>query len=652
MTTNQKPRQTKEVILGTGDLSLEQIVGVARFNWPVAEIGPENNNAKAQEAYDRLMNSWNWVDAAVKENEEKRKRNEKNGKGEKEELIAYYGINTGFGSKAGRIGLPKKDIPWVSRNLIVSHSTGVGDSLHPEIVRGAMLIRANSLAQGYSGVSRELVNTLVRMLNEEVCPIIPEYGSVGASGDLAPLSHLALVVSKRPGKPLTGLPDDYGDESGQAYLKLRDGDDKGDFLDIVTIDGIKYGLLSGHEAMRRRNIKPVELGPKEGLAFNNGATFSAAIAAIALYDAENVTRHAEIAGALSLEAMLGFRDAFLPPIQKIRRHSGQIESAARILKFVGDSNLLDGNINEDPRSIPPQDPYSLRVTPQVTGAVWDVLNFLHRIVEEEVNAATDNPSIIMDLPRSYKSVSGGNFHGAPLAYAMDFLGIVMTDLGSLSERRTFRLTTYDLSVKLPEMLVEDFEDTPGRTSGLMIAQYLAAGLVSDCKTLAHPDSVDSIPTSANQEDHVSMSMNAARHARKIVENIGYVVAVELLCGFIGLNWRIDDLSKRKNGDGYKDNEKKPWEKLAVDRKRLDEVVRYLHNNELSPAPGNGSKVALKIIDDLLYAGNGKLPDIGKEPTAEDRFLQPYVLRMTRLLRDGDLVTQVYESVGLELPVRA
>lgn len=627
--------QFTKVILGTGDLSIEQIVGVARYGWPVEEISEKCGNEKADEAYARLMKSREWVNCAVEENEKLRMQGEK-------QLLAYYGINTGFGSKAGRQGLNIDDIPWVSRNLIMSHSTGVGDSLHPEVVRAAMLIRANSLAQGYSGVRPEIVNILVKMLNLGVVPVIPEYGSVGASGDLAPLSHLALVLSKRPakgGELLSGLPKDY-DESGWAYLLFNKGDEREGFLDVITIDGCQYGLLSGQEAMKRRGIEQIELGAKEGLAFNNGATFSAAIAALALYDAENVARHAEIAAALSLEAMLGFRDAFLPNIQMIRRHQGQIESAERILRIVEGSNLLDGDANVNPRYVPPQDPYSLRVTPQVTGAVWDVLGFIRRIIVEEVNAATDNPSIFLDLPRKYKSVSGGNFHGAPLAYVMDFLSIVITDLGSLSERRTFRLTDSNLSQNLPDMLVSDLEDKTGRTSGMMIAQYLAAGLVSDCKTLAHPDSVDSIPTSANQEDHVSMSMNAGRHARKVVENISYVVAIELLCGFIALEWRKRDLHERISAEDQTGN------------KRVEDRVSYFRKINVEPKAGKGSQTALDVIGKCLYGKGNKLPDLGKEPTAEDRFLQPYVLRMINLLHNGDLVKQVYENIGLDIPLRA
>ena len=629
------------VYLGTGKLSIEDVVGVARLGWHVAEIGQDTDDSAAKEAYDRVEASREWVKQAVEKNAALEARGEK---GE-----AFYGINTGFGPKAGRKALGKEDIPWVSRNLIVSHSTGVGDALHPEIVRAAMLIRANSLAQGYSGVRPKLINTLVKMLNCGIIPVIPEYGSVGASGDLAPLSHLAQVLSVRPegGDQLGDLPDDYDDESGQAYLDLDKLDGQEKFSEVITIDGKKYAVLSGHKAMEARGIKPLELRAKEGLAFNNGATFSAAIAALALYDAENIARHAEISAALSVEALLGFRDAFVPKLQEVRRHKGQMNVANRILTLVQGSTLVDGDVNVKPRVIPPQDAYSIRVTPQVTGAVWDTLKFLRQTITDEINAATDNPFIFLDetSTRKYRTFSGGNFHGAPLAYAMDFLSIVMTDLGNLSERRTFKLTDDNLSNGLPLMLIVDKKTKPARTSGMMIAQYLAAGLVSDCKTLAHPDSVDSIPTSANQEDHVSMSMNAARHARTVVKNIEFVIAIELLCAFIGLNWRINDLEEKIAQEEYKGDEKRPEDKDEENRNRVEEAVVYFRDpekneNNLSPEPGKGNRIALDIIEQKLYPDGNALPRLGEEPTAEDRFLQPYVLRVTDLLKSKVLVDKL------------
>jgi histidine ammonia-lyase len=632
---------TSPIVLGSGDLTIEQVVDVARRLQPVAEIGPEPGDPAAGAAYQRMLASRAWVEGVVEENERRQARQEKH-------FLSFYGINTGYGAKSGSKGLGSEDIAWVARNLIVSHATGVGDILAPEVVRAAILIRANSLAQGYSGVRPLLINTLIRMLNAGIVPVIPEYGSVGASGDLAPLSHLALVLSQRPagGLPMENLPPDY-DEGGKAFLLLKEGEDSRAYPEVVTIEGLRYALLSGRQAMQRCGIQPLELQAKEGLALNNGTTFSAAVAALALYDAENITRHAEIAAALSLEALLGFRDAFFPQIQRIRRHAGQIETARRILKIVQGSNLLDGDQDQDPRYCPPQDPYSLRVAPQVIGAVWDVLDFLRKTITEEINAATDNPTILVDLPRDYKTISGGNFHGAPLAYAMDFLSIVMTDLGSLSERRTFRLMDPHLNNGLPAMLVEDAPDKEGRTSGLMMTQYLAASLVSDCKTLAHPDSVDSIPTSANQEDHVSMSLNAARHARKVVENVGYVVAIELLSACFGLRWRLDDIQSRLADSAYLAGTALDSSGCEDGLSRAELLVLDLRQKKLQPAAGSGSLIALEAMQQALFNGELPLPSLGEGPTAEDRFMQPYVLRAARLLQSGEMVRQVYRAVGID-----
>jgi len=348
--------------------------------------------------------------------------------------------------------------------------------------------------------------------------------------------------------------------------------------------------------------------------------------------------------------MLGFRDAFFPHIQQVRRHLGQIEVAYRIMQMLVDSTIVDGDVDVRPRVRPPQDAYSLRVTPQVTGAVWDTLRFIRQTISDEINAATDNPLVFYDfpkghplhLPRKYCVVSGGNFHGAPLAYAMDFLSIVLTDLGSLCERRIFRLTDADLSHGLPAMLLE--EEKRGQTSGMMIAQYLAACLVSDCKTLAHPDSVDSIPTSANQEDHVSMSMNAALHARKVVESIEYVVAIELLCATIGVQYRLQDLKKKTCSEGYKQGDKRPEPKPEEERTRVDERVRFLHKHGLEPTLGRGSQVAYELILKKLKG----LPELGKQPMVKDRYLRPYVLRIYELLRSRELVTEVYKQCGITI----
>ncbi len=634
---------SEPVYLGMGDLRIEQVVGVARYGWAVAEIRERIEQPGSLAVYERIMLSRQWVEKVLRENTQLATDGEK--------PRAYYGINTGFGFKAGQNGLSDEDVPWVIRNLIVSHSVGVGKELSPEIIRAAMLIRANSLAQGYSGVRPVVINTLVRMLNRGVIPCIPEYGSVGASGDLIPLSHLAAVMSVSPHRTPTieTSAADYN-ESGMAYLDLDMFPGEARFEDTLIVDGFRVAQMSGHRAMRAVGLEPLALEAKEGLALNNGATFSAAIAALALHDAENLVRHAEIGTALSMEALLGFRDAFLPHIQRVRHHRGQVEVARRVLKITRGSDLLDGDVDQDPGCEPPQDPYAIRVVPQVLGGIWDTLAFIRRTIRDEINAATDNPLIFNlpedhpnFLPRTYRAVSGGNFHGAPLAYAMDFLAIVITDLGSLSERRIFRLTDPGLNLGLPACLVEDEISKPGLTSGVMLAQYLAASLVSDCKTLAHPDSVDSIPTSANQEDHVSMSMNAARHARQVVENINHVVSIELLCSYLALKWRVSSLEKN-----YDDQSP-----TSLDHSRQDERLASLYRRLRAKSAGTqlsigtGSKAALEVIAGTLYGGDQPLPMLGERPTARDRYLQPYLLRLVNLLRSGELVERVYKTSDIQ-----
>jgi histidine ammonia-lyase len=332
----------------------------------------------------------------------------------------------------------------------------------------------------------------------------------------------------------------------------------------------------------------------EGLAFNNGATFSAAIAALTVHDAENLLRNAELALALSLEGMRGFRDAFLPPIHLVRGHQGAIGTAEQVMRYVEGSQLLDqGTSALDPKRKPPQDPYSLRCAPQVIGMIRDTLHFISGIITTEVNAATDNPLIFNDknrtvgdefvyVTRGCKAVSGGNFHGEPIAMAMDFLKVAITELGSIAERRIFKMTDYDVQdepdtsettvgdaetlskepevYRLPGFLINELPNAEGKkeavSSGFMIAQYTAASLVSDCKTLAHPDSVDSIPSSANKEDHVSMSLNAARHAREILDNIEAVIAIEFLCAAQAVDLQVA-VNVEKNADTVPEPDARP-----------------------------------------------------------------------------------------------
>lgn len=620
--------------LGTTSLTLEDVIAVARHGRAVTPL--QTGTA----AHDRVLNSRHWVEQVLARNDR-----------------AYYGINTGFGIKAGRVPLATADMPWLSRNLIVSHASGVGPAFHPEVVRAAMLLRAHSLAQGYSGVRPELINTLVQMLNAGVTPLVPELGSVGSSGDLAPLSHLAQVISERPYTDPTdrahalppNLAADY-DESGRALVLLHPHETN-EYLNqalrpqaILEIDGLRYAQLSGAEAMQWRGIKRLVLGAKEGLGLNNGATFGTAVGLLALADAENLVRHAEIGAAMTLESVLGFRDAFLPHVQAVRGHPGQIETAARVLRFLEESTLADGDLHQDPRTLPPQDAYAIRTVPQTIGAIWETLAFVRQTLTREINAATDNPLIFdlpegdpLHLPRAYKTISGGNFHGTPIGYALDFLSIVITDLASMSERRIYRLVSQPESYGLPGMLIE--EEAFGQTSGMMIPQYVASALVSACKTLAHPDSVDSIPTSAGREDFVSMSMNAALHGRQIVAHATHVIAIELLCAHLALDWRQKNLARLLDTTPLDQYRNTP----LAHRTRTDEAVLRLHETNQRPRAGRGTAVALAAIRAALVG----LPTLGDAPAVVDRFTQPYIGRVHDLVRQQSLVKAVYSAVDLD-----
>ncbi|WP_298862654.1 histidine ammonia-lyase [uncultured Microbacterium sp.] len=432
-----------------------------------------------------------------------------------EEVAPVYSINTGFGSLAGRQAFGDiEDAYELSRRLILSNASGIGRYLDEDVVRGSMLVRAVSLTRGYSAVRLVVPQTLLDMLDKHVHPAVPEYGSLGASGDLIPLAHLAIVMSKGKGE-------DVEADSGEAFL---DGE-----------------VVSGIRAMQHAGIDRIVLGPKEGLALTNGTSFSTAQAGLALADAINVLETAQITAAMSIEALTGFGDAFLPQIHEARGHKGQIAVATRIRELLDGSRLIDGSEHDDPVGQPPQDAYSLRCTPQVLGPVKDTLDFARGIIETEINAATDNPLIFTDLPatRSLKAVSGGNFHAEYVSFASDFISIVTTEIGNIAERRIFRLTDGTLNRGLPDYLIAS--EKVGIDCGFMLPQYLAAALVSDCKTLAHPDSVDSIPTSANQEDHVSMANNAGRHARQVVANIEGVIGIELLMAAQALELRLQVL---------------------------------------------------------------------------------------------------------------
>jgi histidine ammonia-lyase len=501
--------------VGAGQLSIEDVVRVARHG---ARVAPLTAAAVA-----RVQATAAWVARTVEEIAGAHARGEK--------APAYYGINTGFGAQAGRSALDTEYLTRVlGHNLVASHSVGVGPYFDEEVVRAVLLLRAQSLAQGYSGVRPLVIDTLLRLLNERVYPAVPEQGSLGASGDLAPLAHLLLVLTRPPMAPPgdQGLPLDTTD--GEAFVAcddLKPGQQYHITEEHTTRNQTVWRRVPGAVAMAVAGGK-IDLRAKESLALMNGSTVSAAIATLVVHDAGNVLDHAELAVALTLEGVQGFRDPFYRHLHRARRHGAAERVGARVLGYLEGSQLLDpGDLRTNPARVPPQDPYSIRCAPQVLGAVADTLELTRRWVEMDINAATDNPLIFLELERDYKTMSGGNFHGEPLAMAMDFLGIALTDLGSMSERRMFTLINNHPA--LSSFLIDEPKNAQGLNSGLMMLQATAAALVSGCKPLAHPDSVDSIPSSGNQEDHVSMSLNAARHAREIVKNVEQILALELLC---------------------------------------------------------------------------------------------------------------------------
>jgi len=399
-----------------------------------------------------------------------------------------YGITTGVGELAG-VHISAEQSALLQANIVRSHSAGVGEPLPDDVVRAVMLLRAHTLALGYSGIRPETLGLLVEMLNRGLHPVIPSQGSVGASGDLAPLAHLALAL-------------------------IGEGE--------IRVQGRR---LSGREALTAAGLQPASLTAKEGVALINGTQVMTAIGALATFDAHRLATAADVSGAMTFEALHGMPEAFDPLLQRVRPHAGQQASADNLRRLIAGSEILaQGRVNGKV-----QDAYALRCMPQVHGASRDAIEYAAGILEIEMNAATDNPLI---FAKEERVISGGNFHGQPVAVAMDLLAIAASTLASIAERRIERLVNPHLS-GLPAFLTAD----GGLHSGLMLAQYTAAALVSENKVLSHPASVDSIPTSANQEDHVSMGTIAARKASQVVAHAQQVVGIELVCAAQGLEFR-------------------------------------------------------------------------------------------------------------------
>ena len=457
------PKTIKEVKLTGKGLTVEKVVAVARFGAKVVIDDAAQQKMKESHAQ---------VERIVKSE------------------VPTYGINTGFGDFS-TISIAPEDISKVQKNLILSHCVATGEPYAAEVVRAMMLLRANALCIGFSGIRAEVVDTLVEMINRGVHPVIPQKGSLGASGDLAPLAHMVL--------PLIG----YGKAKYQGKIE------------------------NGAQAMEKAGIVPVELEAKEGLALINGTQAMTAVGTLAYYDALCAARMADIACGLTMEALLALTNAFDPRVQAVRPHAGQALVAKNIRMITEGSPILAKS-----QHLRVQDAYAIRCVPQVHGGIRDALSYVKHALDIELNSVTDNPIVFLD---NGDVISGGNFHGEPMALAFDFLGIAVSEIASISERRLERMVNGALSNGLPEFLT----NKGGLNSGFMICQYCAASMVSENKVFAHPASVDSIPSSANQEDHVSMGTTAARKSRQIVENTLSVLAFEFMAAAQGIDLRKD-----------------------------------------------------------------------------------------------------------------
>jgi len=488
----------KKIIIDGINLTLDEFIDVTR-NYAPLEV--------SLEAMDGIFKSRAVVDGFVDQGK------------------VVYGITTGFGNFSDVV-ISKEESKKLQKNLIISHAVGGGDNFDTEIVRGIMLLRINNLIKGYSGIRYETIKTMVDMLNKKVHPLVPEKGSLGASGDLVPLAHMAL--------PMLGL--------GKAEYKGQ--------------------VLNGAEAMAKAGIDTIELTSKEGLALINGTQAMTSVGAHVLYDAIKLVDIADLSAALTFEALRGITTALDPRVHAVRPHNGQMETATKIIKMLKGSQMttVQGEIKV-------QDAYSLRCTPQVHGASRDAIDFVKNKIEIEMNSVTDNPIIFADTK---EGISSGNFHGQPLALGFDFMGIALAEIANISERRIERLVNPALS-NLPAFLVKE----GGLNSGYMIVQYSAAALVSENKVLAHPASVDSIPSSANQEDHVSMGTIGARKAGDILENVRRVVAMELMCAAQAIDLRREQVPDKVNL-GLVTNEayrmiREVVAMLTVDREMYDDI---------------------------------------------------------------------------------
>ncbi len=495
-------------------LTLRDVVNVARKGFKV-EIAPE---AKVQiKECARAVIAW------------------------ADEGRVVYGVTTGFGDLASVV-IPRDKCRQLQENLLLSHSCGFGESYPEDVVRAIMLLRINTLSRGYSGISLETLQQMVDYLNLRILPVVPVQGSVGASGDLCPLSHVAISLI------------------GHGNVLYRGK------------------LMPTAEALAKTGLKPAELNPKEGLALNNGTTVMNAVAALCIVDALTMEKNADIAASMSAEALHAVPYAFDKRTHDLRPQAGQSVVAENMRRLLEGSEIV-----ETYKKDRVQDAYSLRCLPQVHGASRDAIAYVKEKIEIEINSVTDNPII---FHKDGEAISGGNFHGQPIAMAMDFFGIAAAEFASISERRTARMVDHKLS-DLPPFLVSE----SGVNSGFMIPQYTAAALVSENKVLSHPSVVDSIPTSANQEDHVSMGGYSARKARQILDNTNRVIAIEMLNAAQGMDFRAP----------------------------------------LKPGKGSGAAYA-KFREHVPFY-------------AKDCFMQPLLLKSLELVEKGEIIEAVEKEIG-------
>lgn len=486
------------------NLSIEQL-GRILYNGEKIEI--------AEEAKVRVVKSRDAVERIVQQDK------------------TVYGINTGFG-KFSDVKIAEHEVSKLQVNLIRSHACGFGEPFSEHVAKAMMVLRLNALLKGLSGIRLEVLERLLWMINEDIIPVIPQQGSLGASGDLAPLSHLVLAV-------------------------IGEGE--------VFVNGGKH--LS-HEIFEQLGLPKIELQAKEGLALINGTQAMTAQGVVNYLEAEKLAYASEWIASMTMESLYGIIDAFHPAVHEARGMQEQMGVAERMRDWLKDSKLIT---HQGEKRV--QDPYSLRCIPQIHGASWQVLNYVKEKLEIEINAATDNPLIFDD---GGLVISGGNFHGQPIAFAMDFLKIGIAELANVSERRIERLVNPQLNEGLPAFLSAN----PGLESGAMILQYSAASLVSENKTLAHPASVDSIPSSANQEDHVSMGTTGSRHARMIIENVRNVLAIEAFCAAQAVEYRGVENMSPKLYEKWKDirNLAPAMKEDRIFSKDVNRIIDYLKPN--------------------------------------------------------------------------